>query len=279
MEEVLADEKVVELDMAEHEVTVGDKEFEFDYADYDGSFGNIFKHCWICFQVAYMTIFMIIGAIGYRKVNKGWSKVKSLFCIQLVIIFYLLINEFTDRNFRGIFFILLGAQWSYFITFSLVIDSCITIEADENINQDKLKTFNWYFRLVNHLLTLGLFTTIFYVTDCNEKVYPPNFTLLIFLILLHQVYDVYLKLNDYMIDWEELPFTSINKLRYNRELFEKQAKCLLYGNFIFAVVSIAIICFGVFVINEQEKNEHLLCYSDTEWIYMSWEGNVFGTLM
>ena len=97
------------------------------------SAGTIFKHGWIVLQSCMMTYFMIRGAIAYSGVIKGWSKLKSLFCFFLFLIVYLIVNEFTHMNFHGIFIILLLAQYSYFLTFSLVIDSCITIKDDETL--------------------------------------------------------------------------------------------------------------------------------------------------
>ena len=88
--------------------------------------GDIIKHCWICIQVTMMTYFMIRGVINYNKKVAGWYKIKSLFVFQFLVILFLLINEFTQRDFAGIYFLVLASQWTYFVTFSLVIDSCIT---------------------------------------------------------------------------------------------------------------------------------------------------------
>ena len=53
-----------------------------------------------------------------------------------------------------------------------------------------------------------------------------------------------------MINWDELPPKSPNQLRYNKDLFDKQAKCLFYGNLLFGTVSVVIVFFGYLVINK-----------------------------
>ena len=52
---------------------------------------------------------MVRGVIGYNKQVKGWTKLKSLWLFQTVLIVYLLINEFTHLNFIGIFLLLVLA--------------------------------------------------------------------------------------------------------------------------------------------------------------------------
>ena len=98
---------------------------------------TIIKRCWISLQVSMMIYFMVKGVIGYEKqmsttMEKGWSKLKTLFLFDTVLIVYLWVNEFTNMSFYGVFLLLLLAQWTYFMTFNLVIDSCITSKEDEN---------------------------------------------------------------------------------------------------------------------------------------------------
>jgi len=75
---------------------------------------------------------MIIGTKAYYKNLNSWHKVNSLFVFFLVVIVFLIVNEFMAMNFHGVFFVLLLGQYSYFLTFSVVIDSCITTKDDEN---------------------------------------------------------------------------------------------------------------------------------------------------
>lgn len=100
----------------------------FDEDSYDNSVGNRIKQGWVVFQATLMTIYMIRGLRRYSRphVLKGWCKTKSLLLFQSIIIFYLVINEFTHRHISGLFIILLFTQYSLFITFCIVIDSMIT---------------------------------------------------------------------------------------------------------------------------------------------------------
>ena len=105
-------------------------EEDFDESSYDNSIANRAKQGWICFQALLMTIYMIIGVRNYNRLIEGWSKVKSLFVFQTVIIVYLVTNEFTHRHIQGIFLVLLFTQYSLFLTFCIVIDSMITPSQD-----------------------------------------------------------------------------------------------------------------------------------------------------
>lgn len=178
--------------------------------------GNIIKKCWICLQVTMMIAQMTYGTIKFWKKVSGCSKMKMLFVFMFCAIIYLCINEFMHHNFIGMFLLLLFAQWAYFSTFSLVIDSCITKEDDENRFEDRVKTFNYVFRIIMTLWTLFLFVSMFFYNSCEERIYPWNFTAMIVMILTHQAYDLYLITQDYMIDWESLPPISSNKLRFNK---------------------------------------------------------------
>ena len=82
-------------------------EENFDEAAYQSSIGNRAKQGWICLQAVMMTIYMIIGIKNYNRLVDGWSKIKSLFVFQAVIIVYLVVNEFTHRHVSGIFIVLL----------------------------------------------------------------------------------------------------------------------------------------------------------------------------
>ena len=124
-----ADHTVIGLDVYTNgEIT----EENFDYEEYENSFGNRAKQAWIVLQVSMMTLYMCLGIYNYNKVLKGWSKVKTLFVLQTITILYLAINEFTHRHIHGIFLIYLFTQYSLFLTFCLVLDSCLTEVQQEN---------------------------------------------------------------------------------------------------------------------------------------------------
>lgn len=110
--------------------------------------------------------------------------------------------------------------------------------------------FNKAFRIFMHLATLGLFISAFFMKDCDQAIYPKNFIAVTIIIITHQVYDVYLACNNYMIDFDNLPPTSTNRLRYNKELFQKQSKCLLWANLLFGCLSILTVAAGYFIVNK-----------------------------
>lgn len=258
-------------------------EDEFDHDAYDSSLGNRLKQGWICLQATMMTMYMIIGIVAYRKLirDKCWHRRLTLFLFQTICIFYLLINEFTHRHISGIYIILLFTQYSLFLTFNIVVDSCITDAQDKSWKDNKLQAFNKVFRIFMHCATAALFVSTFWMKDCNDSIYPFNFVAIVIIILAHQVYDIFLACQGYMIDWDNLPYTSPNKLNFNKELFKQQTKALLIGNLVFGVISILTVASGYFIINRQEQegaNQHLLCINGKEWIYMSPIGNIFGTL-
>ena len=257
-------------------------EDDFDYDNYENSIGNRFKQGWIVFQACMMTTYMTIGLCAYSKLQKGWSKVKSLFVFQTVIIAYLVVNEFTHRHIQGVFIILLFTQYSMFITFCLVVDSMVPPSTELNEKYNKMRMFRKFFRLCIHVTTLGLFISTFFMKSCDAEIYPINFVAVTILIVAQQIYDLWLACNNYQIDYANLPFISQNKLRYNKELFEKQSKCLLIANMFFGALSICTVAAGYLIINRQFKegiNQHLLCINGNEWVYMSLLGNIFGTML
>ena len=79
-------------------------------------------------QAFLMTMYMIMGFRAYSKVITGWCRQKTLFMIEIGIIAYLIVNEFNHRHINGMFFILLFAQWTLFVTFNIVVDSMMTNE-------------------------------------------------------------------------------------------------------------------------------------------------------
>ena len=224
---------------------------------------------------------MVRGLYFYTRpwVQGGWCRTKSLLCFQSIIIFYLAINEFTGRHISGLFIILLFTQYSLFVTFCIMMDSVTSPE------QGSEKTCNRYFnngfRIVMHAMSLGLFISTFFINECYTDIYPTNFIALVGMILFHQVYDVYLALNKYMINEDKLPPISPNKLNYNMKLFKTQARFLFWANIFFGICSILTVAAGYFIINRQKVEgyrQHLLCLHGYEWVYMSRVGNIFGTL-
>jgi hypothetical protein len=70
-----------------------------------------------------MFFIMYRGFVEYNKVQEGWSKIKSLFVIQLACVIYMLIHEFTTKSVAGYFLIVLFTTYGLFLTFSVILDS------------------------------------------------------------------------------------------------------------------------------------------------------------
>ena len=106
-----------------------------------------------------------------------------------------------------------------------------------------------------HTVSLGLFIWSFWMKDCHENIYPLNFIFVTILIIVHTTYDIFLYCNDYMIDWENLPPMSDDRLRYNQELFRKQSKCLLIACSFFGFLSILTVATGFFIVNRSHEED------------------------
>ena len=125
----------------------------------------------------------------------------------------MVVFELTGRYIKGLYVILLGTSYAMFLTFCIVIDSCHTKE-------DKKKCYgsfliNKVFRIFMHTVCIGLLLAVFFIPGCNKKIYPKGFIAVMFVILIHQVYDLFLYNKQYLINFERLPTASRNKLQYN----------------------------------------------------------------
>ena len=132
-----------------------------------------------------------------------------------------------------------------------------------------------------HAMSFCLFVSTFFIDECYTDIYPVNFIALVGMILFHQIYDIYLALNNYMVKKDEMPPISENNLKYNMKLFGTQSRFLFWANIFFGICSILTVAAGYFIINRQKVEgyrQHLLCLHGYEWVYMSRVGNIFGTL-
>ena len=71
-----------------------------------------------------MMYFMYLGFTNYQKVQEGMSKVKGLFIIQFLVVLFLLFVTFKGATVTDFYVILLLTHYGYFLSFSVVIDSC-----------------------------------------------------------------------------------------------------------------------------------------------------------
>ena len=79
--------------------------------------------------------------------------------------------------------ILLFTQYSLFLTFSLVVDSCQT-KADDT-KQGEIHIANKIYRICMHVMTVILFLGTFTINECSIRIYPAMFMCLIFVTLTH----------------------------------------------------------------------------------------------
>ena len=196
-----------------------------------------------------MFFFMWRGLRGYNKVQPNWSKTKSMFVVQTIAVVYLEVNEFTGRNIRGFYLILIWTSYSLFLTFSITLDSCQTKAQLDNKN-GCIRSFNWIYRVLMHLVTFLLLLGTLTIKPCDDELYPHMFIGVVATILIHQAVDIFLWTQGYLVDWENLPGISPNKIRFNRPLFEKQMKFLFVGNLIFGTVSMVTVYMGYHIMNE-----------------------------
>lgn len=113
-----------------------------------------------------MMYFMYHGFIEYNKVQKGPSKIKGLFIIQLGCVIYLLIHEFTTKSVAGYYLILLLTTYGNFLTFSVIMDSMI--DSETNNRRDGIHGFNFFFRVGMHLLTAILGAISIFMDGCSN---------------------------------------------------------------------------------------------------------------
>ena len=83
-----------------------------------------------------------------------------------------------------------------------MMDSVTTDEEYEKKSCNRI--FNKIFRVCMHAMSFGLFISTFFINECYTDIYPINFIALVGMILLHQIYDVYLALNGYLINKEDV---------------------------------------------------------------------------
>ena len=174
---------------------------EEDYKAYQVSVGRVVKLIWIIFQVVMMTQFMIRGLVFYAKVTSGITKVKLLLIFQGCQFLYMLINEFIWHNMTGMYMNLLLCAYGHFLTFCVVMDSCVS----DHDNTKATRTATRVGRIFFHSFFVILVCCVFAARSCDNHLYPVTFVLVGLYIFFHQVYDVCLYCFDYLIDWENIP--------------------------------------------------------------------------
>ena len=88
---------------------------------------------------------------------------------------------------------------------------------------DKLSTkrvVNTVFRFTMRLTQVGFVCiAIWGPGTCNETLYPWTFLVLIWTLVIHNLYDLFLYNKNYLVNLNKMPPMSANRLRFNKELF------------------------------------------------------------
>ena len=81
------------------------------------------------------------------------------------------------------------------------------------------------------------------------------------------MFDLGLHLLGYLIDLDNMPHMHIDKLRFNKQLFQSQMKVLLGANILFGTLSIMVMAMGHKFINahDHEVEKYLICVDGNKW--------------
>lgn len=104
---------------------------------------------------------MALGFIQYNRVQKGWSKVKLLFLVQLATVLFFCIHEFTNKTIRGYFLIFVMTSYGMFLTFGVVFDGMQ--DEETKARRDRMHGLDFIFRVSMHAATAVLFLSVFFV--------------------------------------------------------------------------------------------------------------------
>jgi hypothetical protein len=126
----------------------------------------------------------------YGRVQSGWSKVKTLFVIQLATLLFLDLHEFWFKTVTGYFLILVLVTYGMFLTFSVIIDS---MQDDATAARtDGIHLVNKVFRVVMHTWFVALFVLGQFIDGCSPTLFPTIFIQAGLFSLLNATYVVFL---------------------------------------------------------------------------------------
>ena len=186
----------------------------------------------------------------------------------------MVINEFLFHNMTGIYILLALSAYGHFITFCLVMDSCLS--RTDNEQSRKTNILNRAGRISFHLFFLAICVGAVFTRNCMDRLYPKSFLAVGVFILATQIFDLVFYWKDYLINWEKIPPMHVNRLYYNKDLFKQQTKVLFYTNLAFGSIAICIIVVGWTVMNQEHTAvDDLVCYNNNQWIETGLYGSLF----
>ena len=237
---------------------------------------NIFefgRRLWVVLQSCLIYWWIYKGFKYYRAVQSSFMRAQWVLTMQFGIVTYVLINEFVYKNIVGIFLLLAFAHYVNFLTFTLVVDSCQTKQMDQKLTKGRV--INTVFRVLMRIpQILFVCIAIWGPRECVDYLYPWTFLVLIWTIVLHQVYDIFLYNKNYFVKLDNMPPMSSNRLRFNKDLFKAQTKCLFIINIIFGVVSTVVVLFSYAFIQDG-NGIFILCYNTNQWEALNFMGTIF----
>jgi hypothetical protein len=248
--------------------------------EYENSLGFHAKQAWLVFQSITAFVWMYRGFTLYGRVQEGWSKVKTLFVIQLITVAFIDLHEFWLKNVTGYFLILMCVTYGLFLTFSVMVDSMQ--DDDTAARTDGIHLLNKIHRAIMHIWFLVLFVRGQFIEGCYPVLFPVIFKQIGLFSLFNAVYFLFLygvwtwKRENFLFNPFTLPPTSINNLRYNRELFAKQMQTYFKLILIFTTLSAGLVWMGGIVGRNSETGTRvdLVCLNGEEWAPTS----IFGTV-
>lgn len=200
-------------------------------------------------------------------------------------------------------------SYGMFLTFAVLIESM----QDENTaaRRDGIYGFDYIFRICMHFATALLFALgIFVPIKCSVHLFPDIFTAAAIYVCVNGAYFGFLQYKysvakaeverrekerksdqetpgddkkyepvAFLFDPENLPPVSVNNLRYNLDLFDKQMWFGFYGGYAVTGLSISMITIGLVFCNQEtlynNTSSAFICINSNEWVPLNAFGNIY----
>mmetsp|Transcript_33167 Transcript_33167/g.39035 ORF Transcript_33167/g.39035 Transcript_33167/m.39035 type:complete len:110 (-) Transcript_33167:732-1061(-) len=101
---------------------------------------------------------------------------------------YLVVNEFVWHNMTGVYLNLLFCAYGHFLTFCIVMDSCLSKQDNDQGHAANL--LNKAGRIFFHLFFVGCLGLTYFARSCEDRLYPFAFCVVGIFILATQVFDL-----------------------------------------------------------------------------------------
>ena len=92
--------------------------------------------------------------------------------------------------------------------------------------------------------------------------------------MAHNLYDLFLYKKNYFVKLEKMPMMSETQMRFNKELFKAQTKCLFRINVVFGIMS-AFIVINSYLFIQKGDGIILICLDKNIWQPLDGLGTLF----